>query len=428
MDSALMSKRLKLVGMLTNAFLFLYISTINLIPHSGRTISIIFAVAGVVLFLRSQPRVVMTSDEKWVLRIFALFPVVYFFSFILNGLPEELHFSFKYIGDELRMLLIIPVFFFFRQISISGKAIWNAILAGALISGLYGILFFTLGPTKRVSGSYDAIAFGALSLVLAVMSIASYDSLSRKHRIYQLVIPSAFILGLTACLLSGSRGVWASAPMLLVVLFFFLGKYFTTRIRIIFIGIGCLMLIIAYLIPATNIAHRVDSALFEIGEYWNGEVHYGGATVRLLGLRAATAIFSAHPIIGAGPGNYKPLVDQMIAQNMLHEMTAQHSEPASTLLSTAASCGILGLLALMGVFIAPFWVSFKLIRSHSTYRSVGYALMLLIVAFFQFGLSEIIFRRSLFTHFYFILVAAFMALAANIRDSLTGSASSHEIQ
>jgi O-antigen ligase len=428
MDSALMSKRLKLVGMLANVFLFLYISTINLIPHSGRTISIIFALAGVVLFFRSQPKMVITSDEKWVLWVFGLFPVVYLFSFILNGLPEGLDFSFKYIGDELRMLLIIPVFLFFRQISISGKAIWNGILAGALISGLYGILFFTLRPTERVSGSYDAIAFGALSLVLAVMSIASYGSLSRKHRMYQLVIPSAFILGLTACLLSGSRGVWASAPMLLVVLFFFLGKYFTTRIRIMFIGMSCLMLIIAYWIPATNIAQRVDSALFEIREYWNGDVHYGGATVRILGLRAATAVFLTHPIIGAGPGNYKSLVDQMIAQNRLHEMTAQHSEPASTLLSTAASCGILGLLALMGLFMAPLWVSFKWIRSHSAYRSVGYSLMLLVLAFFQFGLSEIIFRRSLYTHFYFILVAAFMALAANIRDRLTGSPTPHEIQ
>jgi len=143
-------------------------------------------------------------------------------------------------------------------------------------------------------------------------------------------------------------------------------------------------------------------------------VKYGGATYRILGWRATAKIFREHPFIGAGPGNYKPLVDQMVARGELHEMTARHSQPGSTFLMAAADCGLLGLITLLGIFLVPLWLAVRFIRKpKSRVEDIGYALLMLVVAFLHFGNFEAIFRRSFFTNFYIIMVAALAATVFN---------------
>ncbi|MFO7716804.1 O-antigen ligase family protein [Desulfosarcina sp.] len=402
---------------LVSTLLFLYLSTVNLVAHVGSTLSVLFAIAGIVLYARLPSGITIAKDEKWVLGMFVLYAFVYLLSLAINyftgNLPQS---SLKYVDDEARMLLIVPVFLLFRSIRLSDVAIWNGIVTGAILSGIHAVVFFVATDGNRASGSYDAIAFGDLSLALAVMSVAAYDPLIQKHSIYKPIIAAAFVLGVTASILSGSRGAWASIPLLFVILFLFTAKYIGRGRRIFFVALLCGIGVVAYLTPATQVAQRVDSAASEISDYLRGDVHYGGATVRLLGLQASMAIFADYPLIGAGPGSYKPMVMQMIAEDKLDAMAARHSQPSSTLFAAMASCGSLGLLAFLGMFAAPFLVSLAWIRRHLAYRNVGYALMMLSAAFFQFGLSEDIFRRSLFTSFYIIMVAAFMALVAQIRD------------
>jgi O-antigen ligase len=201
---------------------------------------------------------------------------------------------------------------------------------------------------------------------------------------------------------------------LFVILFFYLGRYVRIAPRLILVGLCCLAAVIAYHVPATNVATRFQDAVSEVTEYFQGDVEeYGSAKARLLTYRAAWHIFQAHPLTGAGPGNYKPLVDQMIARGELPEMTGVHSQPINTFLATLVDCGILGLAALLGVFAAPLWLSIRYIRHNGDLRNIGYALMMLVVAFAHFGLTESIFRRSIHVNFYVVMVAVIMAVAAN---------------
>jgi O-antigen ligase len=94
-------------------------------------------------------------------------------------------------------------------------------------------------------------------------------------------------------------------------------------------------------------------------------------------------------------------------------MTGVHSQPINTFLATLVDCGLLGLAALLGVFAAPIWLSIRYIRDNGDLRNIGYALMLLVVAFAHFGLTESIFRRSIHVNFYVVMVAVIMAVAAN---------------
>lgn len=410
-----MSQQIHHLEQPVNGLLFFYLSTANIIPHTGSTLTALFAVAGIVLYFRSHPRIVITKPERWVLGTFVFFSAIYLLSFAINNFMGNLpDFKLKFIDDEMRMLLVLPVFYLFRTITIYESAIWNGIVTGAITSGIYAIGFFVVTDGQRVSGSYDAIAFGNLSLLMAVLSVPAYDVLIKKNGVYKWVVATALILGLIAAVLSGSRGTWASIPLLFVILFFFTSKYIHLKGRILILGLCCLFGTVSYFIPAINVDKRVDSAFSEISDYFQGNVHYGGATVRLLGLQASVKIFLDHPWIGTGPGSYNHKVNQMIAQDELHAMTAQHNEPSSTIFATMVACGSLGLIGLSGLFISPFWLSITLLRKHCLCRNAAYGLMMVSVAFFHFGMSEIIFRRSFFSNLYIIMIAVFMAL---IEDS-----------
>ncbi len=387
----------------------------NQMVHASSVTLTLLVVMGLPVVLSNSKRPLLTTPEKWVMWMFGAYSLVYLFSFALHGLLGHLlDPRLKYLGDALRMLCIWPVFALFRYLKISQGFLWGGINAAALVAGIYAICsFLWFAPGLRVDGSYDAIAFGDISLALAVMSIASLNWIIKKRKGYQFIALAAFALGTTACILTGSRGAWVAIPGLLAILFFYLARYISLVSRLMLVGVCCLLALAAYKVPATKVAPRIQSALNEVTDYFQGEIRYGGATVRLQGWRAGAHIFRAHPIIGAGPGNFKPMIDQLVVQGKLPENMAWHSQPASTFLAAMVDCGLIGLLALLGMFISPLWISIRLIQRGDENRNFGYALMMLVVAFFHFGLSETIFRRSIYTNFYIIVVGAIMAVAAN---------------
>ncbi len=389
-------------------------ATALLVEHSSSMFLVFFAICGIVVSIRFEKRASLGFMEKCLLGSFVLFPASYVLSFSVHLLQGELlDPRFKYLDDEFRMFLMIPIFLLFKQVRVPPFYLWNGIVIGALAAGANAFLrYFWLAPGERVSGSYDAIAVGDISLSLAVMSAASWGFLTKRNPHYRWLIPAAFLFGMTSAVLSETRGAWVAIPALMLILFFFTGRYWRLMTRLSIAGLCVIFAAVVYLAPATNVAKRIQEVRQEIQHHQEGNTIYGGATFRMLGFKATAAFFPEHPIIGIGPGNYKPLVKQKIAEGELHELTAMHSNPGSTFLGTLVDCGLVGLLSLIGIFAVPLWISIFVIRRHGDrLRNVGYALLILVVSMAQFGQFEAIFRRSFFTNFYVIMIAALAAIA-----------------
>ncbi|MCF8052302.1 MAG: O-antigen ligase family protein [Desulfobacterales bacterium] len=385
-----------------------------LVEHSSSIFLVLFAVSGIAASIKSDRRASLSLMEKCLLWAFVLFPASYLLSFTIHFLQGDLlDPRFKYLDDEFRMVLMIPIFLLFRQVRVPQFHLWNGIVIGAVAAGANAFLrFFWLAPGERVSGSYDAIAVGDISLSLAVMSVASWGFLMKRNPHYRWLIPAAFLFGMASTVLSETRGAWVAIPALMLILFFFMGRYWSLLTRLSMAGLCVIFAAVVYLVPATNVAKRVQEVKQEIQHHQEGNAIYGGATFRMLGVKATAALFPEHPIIGIGPGNYKPLVKQRIAEGELHELTAMHSNPGSTFLGTLVDCGLVGLLSLIGIFVVPFWISIFFIRRHTDrLRNMGYALLMLVVSMFHFGQFEAIFRRSFFTNFYIVMIAALAAIA-----------------
>ena len=194
----------------------------NLITHSSSVILTILALLGLPACLIKKNRPMLSYEEKWVMLAFVAYFAVYLFSFSWNGLGGNLEdLGLKHLDHQVRMLLIIPIFFLLRKVQIPRSVLWYGVVAGAVAAGVYAIVFsIWLSPGSRVAASYHAIAFGDLAIVLAFMSLLGLRFFQQKHAAFLLIPIMAFVLGTIASILSETRGAWIAVPAFLLIIFF----------------------------------------------------------------------------------------------------------------------------------------------------------------------------------------------------------------
>ncbi len=397
----------------------------NLLEHSCTVMTILFTLFGLPLCFSREKRPSISSHEKMVMWAFASYFLVYLFSFTINGILGNLEdLRFKYVEHQSRMLFVIPVFFLFRKTRLPIRIVWYSVISGAVISGVYAIVAGVfLHPGERVSGSYHSIAFGDISLAMAFMSLAGVHFLQQEKTFFQRICPwLAFILGMAACILSGTRGAWIAVPGLFFIAL--IQYYKDLRFRTwmgIFIGIF-LVAVILYKIPQTQISQRLQETCQEIMEYDGSHSKEGSASERMEGWKAAWNIFLDHPFLGAGPGSFKSISHQMIDRGERSEIIRIYHQPHSAYLSVMSDCGILGLISLFAIFLVPVYVIIKQIRITPDNRDAGFAGLYLIAAFMQFGLTETIFGQNIYIGFYVVMLAVILCACAGYGESGTENA------
>lgn len=386
-------------------FIFLVLS--NLIPHTSSVVLLLLTLAGLPFCFSSKHRPDISSKEKAVMRAFVAFFAIYLLSFILNGILGNLEDpSLKYFERRIRLLFIIPIFFLLKRIKIGQTVFWYSVCSGAAVAGIYALVNkLWLFPGMRVSGSYHSIAFGDLAIVMAFMSLTSLGFFLKKNNTYIVIPIVAFLLGVIACLLSGSKGAWIAFPAFAVIIFFYLGNRTRIWVRLLLCLTACILIFSAYHIPATGIADRIQAMKKEWSDYQADNRSKGSIACRIEGWKAAWKIFKQHPAMGAGVGSFQPIVKKMIENGEISKIIARFSQPHSSYLYSMAECGIPGLFAILCVFIVPLWLMISSAGKSGFQRDILYGGIILIVGFMHFGLTESIFRRNININFYVIMLA-----------------------
>jgi O-antigen ligase len=396
--------------------LLIFPAITNVVVESGSVILVLFAVLGIALLFTDRQRPALTSAEKLVIGAFAAYFGAYLLSFAVNGLLGNLiDPRSKHLDHEARMLLVFPVYMAFRTLRLPPRVLWASVWIGAAAAAVYAVIYYLwVNPGHRVLGSYGAISFGDLSLVLAFMSLTTFSGFKGQPRGRLLIPPVACLLGLAAAVLSETRGALVAAPVLLCLLYFYAAGYLKTATRLLLVGLCIVGALAVHQLPGVRIGDRFGAVYTEIAEYSRGKRVYTEVTTRLEGWRAALDIFRENPVIGAGPGNFKPLLHRLVAEGRRDKIAFPHSQPHSAYFSALADCGLIGLAALIAMFAAPLWMARRYVKEGgAVLRDLGYAMAVLVAAFMQFGLTETIFSRNIYVSFYVIMVAAIMAVAAD---------------
>ena len=359
----------------------------------------------------------LEKDEKLFLFAISLFFAVALVAVIFGEDPSQ---GVHKLSKFLRFLLVIPIYFLFRKVKISESVFWYGIVCGAILSGLMAIYEATIGPVyqfrwDQVAGATHPILFGDIALTMGVISmlgIRHYRAINSKL----IILPIAgLLLGLIASFLSGSRGSWVALPIFIILLIWFIRAYLPRKL-VVAVGVVLVILPIAsYMTPGLHVAKRVDDAFEQLSNYRDSGInsHARDTSVgtRLEMWQAALTIFKENPVLGVGWGGYQPNAKKLVEQGLRNPAAAAWGHPHNEYFSVMASSGMVGLVALLILFLAPLRNFIHAIKWGSdSSRALGMAGVIIVTGYMVFALTEAIFERDLPIGFYAFMLAFITAL------------------
>lgn len=287
---------------------------------------------------------------------------------------------FWWITNYERLLGALVMIVGIRLLKPPETAFYMGCAIGAVAAGAFALWqCLWLGEPRAFGvsppfGMQRSLIFGGLSAVLGFLPIfADPPGLTRAGR---LLLIAGLIGGVTAAVLSGSRGVWVACTVLLL--------WRVGRAKPL-----VALLLLIFIVGASSmlpmLAGRWNAAVSDLLLYSDGnsETALG---FRLEIWQAAWAAFTSHPLFGIGPTNFHDWLQTRAHSGIGPATLANFDHAHNDLLHAAATGGLVQVTALVIAFWLP-WRYFYRINASRSSPSARAGLML-IVAFLVLGLTE----------------------------------------
>lgn len=345
--------------------------------------------------IKKPKTIVFNKYEMLFVTAVLFYWIVYFFQWAYFDLELSV------LDNPTQILLILSVFMFIRTMPINPNVFYNSVLLGAFSCAVIAIYQNYYLNVPRSYGAGSIIAFGSLSMTLAMMclTIAFYNRFSLKTIVFYL---GAF-LSIYASILSGSRGAWLIlvSSLLMVILLNPLKWSFVSRI----IGSVLIVILLFSAYQYKPIQTRVDKAEKELTGYFNEGKVNSSVGVRLELWRMAISISSDNILVGIGEGNFKEeikkRVDKSETNPFLLNMAHVHQEYLSTLMNR----GGFGLMSLLFIFLIPLLYFLKNMTSEKDNRKILSTLgLVLVTSVMTISLSDVYFLQHQNILFYFSFI------------------------
>jgi O-antigen ligase len=200
--------------------------------------------------------------------------------------------------------------------------------------------------TPRIGGPINAPNLWA-QVLIAVSMLIVFRIFHDRHSLRRFIAVLMLGIALYIVLNTYSRGAYLvlTADALLIL------TMFRRRFNPVILIAGAIALIL--LIPFLPATYRDRfTSLFVVAEN-NGIYQDTSLRGRSSEMLTGLAMFSEHPILGVGVGNYKPNY-QRYAQQVGIEFRAEARDPHSLYVQLLAETGILGTLAFLGMMFFLF--------------------------------------------------------------------------
>lgn len=297
-----------------------------------------------------------------------------------------------------------------------------AVSAGAIAAFAYALVQVFVWDLPRAFGAgTNPIPFGNTAIVMAGMCVVAaviFPSDTHKLRDKIFLITGA-MCGMGASLLSGSKGGWLSLLLIGVLVGFLL-----TASKPLWQRLASTVVILSVILGAGFFApnHLVKDRLIsgvEGGLKWiqTGEVTEWSVSMRFEVWKLSSRIISERPFFGHGQLGVETRWPELISSGYVHAELAElvrvnpHYRTADNeMLDTLKAGGVLGLLALLAVYIGvwrAFWVWHD--SPDKGIKTLSVMGCLLVALFIEFGLSVSVMGinvfRSVFVSFSVALLA-----------------------
>ncbi|MES2831516.1 MAG: O-antigen ligase family protein [Pseudomonadota bacterium] len=315
-------------------------------------------------------------------------------------------FEGRFMENPAKMLLVTLATGLIVLLRPSPKGFWFGLAVGTLGAAGFAVYqkFYLLMP--RAEGFSMPITFGNIAIAMALMSLAGIQVFARTR--WAALPYIAFVAGVSASILSGSRGGWL-ALLLCIVPIYSYGRH-GFRKRTTFILAGCIALLVtACVIPETGVRERLTDVSKEFNLYRSGNPN-SSVGARLEMWQGAWVMFAEHPITGVGRANYNDALKTMIARGDIDPAVEQYRHAHSEMLHALATQGLPGLLALLCLYAAPLLFFNRQLASQGPHRPYALAGLLLCLSYVDFGLTQVMFSHHVPSAFYALTVCVLAGL------------------
>jgi len=344
-------------------------------------------------YLTTRPRWQITAEDKAIACSFLCIFIVSAIIFFIHG--NEL----KTLDQTSRYVLLVPILMLLLNTPPSLRILWAGIAAGSISAGIVAAWQRHWLELYRPDGFMtSAIPFGDISLMGGILCLAGMfwsNSQGRSVRIWQAALAMGFLAGVYASFLSGSRGGWLAIPATLTL--FFIAFLTKKNLRQ---ALLCLLLLVAsisliFLALRGEIMNRYDIAVLEVNQYAQHREADTSVGIRLEAWRAAIMNISEKPILGWSYQDYNARLYELAEEKKADISITSLANIHNNYLEAWVHQGIFGLLALLAMFIVPFWFFCKRLRSPNIkVQSLAVGGASLLVSFFIFGLTQVILGRN----------------------------------
>ncbi len=380
----------------------------NLLEHGASATYTILLLLGIASWVGQKQRPDFTRDEKIMMATFAGFFLVCLIFFLANRViftRIPLEWELEY---EARFLGFIPIYYLLLyRAGIKDWALWYGLAAGAVTSMIYAMVqIHIMDQGGRVTGPYNPIFFGKLSIVYGFMCLAGLRYFYSRNLLLTALPVIAAIGGTYAAFASGSRGAIIATPFFMLLFLVQTGRFKKTWAwRFASVALFLVVSVSFYQLHGLSMNQRIQTGIKETVQFFTEkEGRPDGAAVRLKLWKEGWELFKKRPLTGIGKDQYLPHIRESVGKEFahLHNMFIEYM----------VVYGILGLIAVILLFAVPLWIFLKAAKNHKANERVfdaAFACLNLICGFFIFALSSCLFNRNIFISVYIIMIAAVSA-------------------
>ncbi|SMG62410.1 RfaL protein [methanotrophic bacterial endosymbiont of Bathymodiolus sp.] len=372
----------------------------------------------IILIYRYPVHIPLAKKEKILIFSLLLLPAVIAFDVILRGI------NLRYLDYYLRFVLAILIFLALRKIKVSLTPLITGILMGSIGAGIFALyqkyyLHINILSDNNTLGHMLKINFGNISLLLGMMSLAGLFLIkeTRFKKSFAIISILAFILGVTGSVLSGARGGWLAIPFFACLFI----VYFPCNKKLkIFSVVGLILAILLIYFANSNVKSRIDLTYKNTDSYFstdNLQADQTSTGTRLELWKAAQMMIIEQPIFGIGSGQFRHRLKEKIAAGQIKNINLYehvHNETLQILVST----GIIGLLAYLILYAGSAYYFYRSINSSTlnTEKYLSFLGMMLVGAYFIFGLTNYSFGHHLMVLFFAVMMVIFAGMIASLEN------------
>jgi O-antigen ligase len=317
----------------------------------------------------------------------------------------------------LRILAFIPIFLYVRK---TGVELLKPLTYGFIASG-YAIFVSNLLTSAggRANGGYNPILFGDFaSLTSAILlTIVLQD---KQSATLKLITLGSLALSLISLVDSGTRGAWAGfvvAVFVIFILSLLKSEGFQTLLKRLALPLLVIFVLLNFSTVNIKIQSGIATATQEVGGYLSGTNPHTSLGYRFQMWEAAVKMWEKNPFIGSGLGDYSRDLAAMM-QSGETGITAHFGEGHSLFFEFLATTGTFGiLLCIISLFFLPAMIAVRAIRESQTTPKAACFLLVIVVSFFTFGLTQNWLGRSSITSTYLLLLAILLGSTRQFRSS-----------